>query len=59
MFSSTPWKCPSAATRPTSSDLIYLFKVEIEESGRAVTFQSIHQCKGQFPLETGVIPTEP
>ena len=47
-----PWKCPSDAARPTASDLIYLFKEGIEESGRAVTFQSIHQCKGRFPLET-------
>lgn len=54
-----PLKCPSAVTHPMASDLIYLFEEGIEESGRAVTSRSIHQRKGQFPLETGVIPTDP
>lgn len=59
MFSSIHGNTPSAPTHPMASDLIYLFKEGIEERRRAVTFKSIHQCKGQFPLETGVISTEP
>lgn len=59
MFSCTPGNASVLLHVRSASDLIYLFKEGIEEGGRAVTFQFIHQCKGPFPLETGVIPTEP
>lgn len=52
---SVPLKCTAAASHPKASDLIYLFKEGIEESRRAVTSQAIYQCKGQSPLEKGVI----
>lgn len=52
-----PCKCLTV-TQLWASVLIYLFKEGIEEGKRAVKFQHINQCKGPFPLETEVIPSD-
>lgn len=55
LCSAESWSVQVLSTEPVSYDLIYLVRKELKKVGKAVSLQSIHQRKGQFPLETGVI----